>query len=133
MPTTIVLAIGLNEALLETQRDSLRRAGYIVTTAASIHDAIEEFREGDYDLVVMAQSMPAERRERLALTIRAMGSRVPMICLGESPRDFAAAVEGAKMGQAEVMREIGGLLVNWGKKPVARATVDSERQRRLAG
>jgi DNA-binding NtrC family response regulator len=134
MPITVVLAIGLDSVLLEAQQAALRSAGYFVSPAASMCGALELFSEGDFDLVLMGQSIPAESRERLTMMIRALGSRVPMACVAESSSYFDA-LEAAigESGPRAVVRNIGDAMANQ-KKPVARASpVDSERLRRLAG
>ena len=134
MPITVVLAIGLDSVLLEAQRAALRSAGYFVSWAGSLFGAMEQFREGDFDLVLLGQSIPAESRERLTMMIRALGSRVPVACVAESSSYFDAleAVMG-ESGPRAVVRNIGDMMANQ-KKPVARASlVDSERLRRLAG
>jgi len=112
----------------------LRSAGYFVSSAASMCGAMEQFSEGDFDLVLMGQSIPAESRERLTMMIRALGSRVPVACVAESSSYFDA-LEAAigESGPRAVVRNIGDAMANQ-KKPVARASlVDSERLRRLAG
>jgi DNA-binding NtrC family response regulator len=134
MPITVVLAIGLDSVLLEAQRAALRSAGYFVSWAGSLFGAMEQFREGDFDLVLVGQSIPAESRERLTMMIRSLGSRVPVTCVAESSSYFDA-LEAAigESGPRAVVRNIGDVMANQ-KKPVARASiVDSERLRRLAG
>ncbi|MDP9051600.1 MAG: response regulator [Acidobacteriota bacterium] len=134
MSITVVLAIGLNQELLDAQRIALRSGGYFVSTASSMGAAMEQLQEGDYDLVLMGQSIPAESRERLTMMIRATGLRVPVMCLAESPNyldAFKSLV--AETGARGVLRNIADAVANQ-RKPVARAALrDSERLRRLAG
>jgi DNA-binding NtrC family response regulator len=134
MPITVVLAIGLDQASLDAQRIALRSGGYFVSTFSSIGAAMEQFQEGDYDLVLIGKSIPAESRERLTMMIRATGSSVPVVCLADSP-SYLDALESvaAQTGARGVLRNIADLVANQ-KKPVARAALrDSERLRRLAG
>jgi DNA-binding response OmpR family regulator len=131
MPITVVLALGLDTALLEAQRDALRSAGYFVTGAGSLSAAMEEFREGDFDLVLMSESIPADSRERMIMMMRATGSRVPAVYLAETS-NCLEALQTPAAGSAPhaVLRTIGELI----EKPVVRASgTDSERLRRLAG
>jgi DNA-binding NtrC family response regulator len=134
MPITMVLAIGLDAAFLESHRNALKASGYFVSSAQSVNAAIDEFREGDFDLVLIGQSIEAERRERLTSMIRDTGSQVPVVCVAEPSSYFnTLAVAAAESGQRYMMQSIGDLVANR-KKPVARASaVDSERLRRLAG
>jgi CheY-like chemotaxis protein len=86
VPLKVLLAVGLDSSLLESQRSVWQTAGYLVTSADSIREGIARFHEGDFDLVLLSHSLPAESRERLAYLIRASGSRIPVICVSDSSR-----------------------------------------------
>ncbi len=133
MPIMMVLAVGLDAAFLELHNNALKAAGYFVSSSQSVNAAIDEFREGDFDLVLIGQSVELERRERLTSMIRETGSQVPVACVAETSSYFSTlARASAESGQLHMMRSIGDLVGQ--KKPVARASaVDSERLRRLAG
>jgi|ERR1035437_3721934 hypothetical protein len=63
--------------------------------AGSIGEAISLFRAIDVDLVLLGDSISGESRERLAFLIRASGSRVPVVCITDSPVEsdsFADAI-----------------------------------------
>jgi hypothetical protein len=47
-PQTVVLVIGVDSAVLANQRSVLQSAGYFVTFAESISEAIAHFRDGDF-------------------------------------------------------------------------------------
>ncbi len=81
MPTVVVLAVCLGSLLPGTQDSLWKSAGYIFTLAGSIKEAIGHFKAGDFDLVLLGQSIPAEARERLTFLIRATGSHVPVISI----------------------------------------------------
>jgi len=59
-----------------------RSAGYFVVSAYSIGEAINLFNDGDFDLVVLGDSVSIENRQRLTSMIRASGSQTPMACIG---------------------------------------------------
>jgi DNA-binding NtrC family response regulator len=84
VPIKVLLAVGLDSSLLQSQRSAWQTAGYHVTSADSIREGIAQFHEGDFDLVLLNHSIPAESRERLAYLIRASGSRIPVICVSDS-------------------------------------------------
>ena len=111
MPLTVLLAVGLDSSLLESQRSVWQSAGYHVTSADSIREGIAQFHKGDFDLVLLSHSIPAESRERLTFLIRASGSRIPVICVSDSSSScdsFAdATVQG---GQDNLLRGIENLL-----------------------
>jgi DNA-binding NtrC family response regulator len=73
-----------------------------VTSAVSIREAIERFKAGDFDLVLLGHSIPREDRERLTFLIRASGSHVPVASIGGSFGDcdsFADATFGNEPDQ----------------------------------
>ena|ERR1700753_602914 len=87
MPIIVVLAIGVDSALLKTQGSLWKAAGYVVNVAGSIREAIDHFKVGDFDLVLLGSSIPAENRERLTYLIRSLGSSVPVAFIAESSSD----------------------------------------------
>jgi DNA-binding response OmpR family regulator len=84
---TVVLAIGFDPWLFESQRSVWRSAGYFVTSASSIGESIHQLKSGDFDLVVVSYSIPAESIERLISMIRASGSRIPVVRISDSSSD----------------------------------------------
>jgi DNA-binding NtrC family response regulator len=86
MPITVVLAVGLDTSFLESQTSAWRSAGFSITFARSIREAIIHFKDGDFDLVLLGRSIPSDSKERLTFLIRASGSRVPVVCIAESSR-----------------------------------------------
>ena len=76
MAVTTMLAAGVDSVHLEYQRPLWRSAGSYVTSAKSIREAIVQFRDGDFDVLLLGDSIPIEDRERLTPLIRASGSRI---------------------------------------------------------
>jgi hypothetical protein len=87
MAITVVLAVGLDSWLLATQSSVWRTAGYIVIPVATIREAIDHFRIGDFDLVLMGNSISTENKERLAFLIRSSGSPTPVISIASPSGD----------------------------------------------
>lgn len=128
MPITLVLAIGLDSTLFEAQRRALQSAGYLVTTAWSMKAAIDDFQEGDYDLVVLSHSLPIKSRERLLSLIRASGSRVPVVCTTDLSGDFGGFADATIANESQhLMREIGKVLANQARPPRAEGNIASPR------
>jgi CheY-like chemotaxis protein len=75
----VVLSVGLDPDLLSTRNLVLQSAGYTVVPAYSAREAADRFREHDFDLVLLCQSIPTKEKDRLTLWIRASGSRVPLV------------------------------------------------------
>jgi len=109
MPVTVVLAVGLDSSLLPGQSSIWQSAGYIVTPTDSIREAIVLIRDGDFDLVLLGNTLPPDSREQLASLIRAIGSRTPVISILDCPthRDSFA--------DATIRNEPAGLLQSIGE------------------
>jgi DNA-binding response OmpR family regulator len=94
MHLTVVLAVGLDLSLLTRQSSDWQSAGYVVTSAGSVREAIAHFRDGDFDLVLLGNGIPPDSKERLTFLLRASGSRIPVVCITNSSSDgdsFAGA------------------------------------------
>src|ERR1035441_5374800 len=111
MSTTLILAVGLDSPLLNNQSSNWRSAGYILAMAGSIGEAVSLFRAIDVDLVLFGDSISGESRDKLAFLIRASGSRVPVVCITDSPVEsdsFADAIIGSD--SSELLQCTGELL-----------------------
>jgi hypothetical protein len=84
MQTTLVLAVGLDSSQFENQYSALRLVNCFVTSVGSIQQAVNYFHHGDFDLLLIGSSIPAESRERLAFLVRSLGSRIPVVYVAES-------------------------------------------------
>ncbi len=113
MCSTAILAVGLDSPMTEVDRRTWQSEGYFVTWTNSIREAIEWFRVGDFDLVLLGGSIPPESRERLAFLIRASGSNTPVVSIADSRSD-CDAVDDATSGHEpkEVFRRIGEILAS---------------------
>jgi hypothetical protein len=126
MPVTVVLAVGLDPWLVSTQSSPWKSAGFIFTRVNSITAAIEHFKAGHFDLVLLGHSIPIEIKESLTFLIKASGSRTPVVCLSNSPGDchgFADATLGSD--PREFLKEIKELIVKTATLPMTRKIVYS--------
>jgi CheY-like chemotaxis protein len=97
MPHTLVLAVGRDSVLLETRSQVLQAAGYTVIPERSLKKAVARFRDGDFDLVLLCHSIPAQDRERLTRLLREHTSRTPIVsvsCSVSALDSFADATIG---------------------------------------
>jgi DNA-binding response OmpR family regulator len=116
----VVLAVGVDPSLLEDQSSAWKSAGYIVTSAWSVRDAFVYFRHGDFDLVLLGQSIPAESREKLTFLIRASGSRVPVVTVLNSPSACDSFADVTIKAEANgVVEAIGEIMANQARMSVA--------------
>jgi DNA-binding response OmpR family regulator len=120
----VVLAIGVDSSLLETQNSAWRSSGYIFTFAWSIKEAIIHFRYGDFDLVLLGPSLPAESKERLTFLIRASGSRVPVVCILDSSSDGDSFADATiKYEPANILEAISELMAQRARMPAANSAL----------
>lgn len=113
MSSTSILAVGLDMPLTDADRRTWQSAGYFVTWTNSIREAIEWFRVGDFDLIVLGESIPPESRERLAFLVRASGSNTPVVFITGSSNGCNSVVD-AMIGDEpkELFRKIGEILTS---------------------
>ena len=119
MHITVILAVGLDSWQLTSRGSDLGSAGYVVISASSIRDAIEQFKVGDFDLVLLDHSISAEHKERLTSLIRASGSRTPVVCIPNSPGDCNSLLDGTLQDDASAL--LTGMEEILAKTPRARA------------
>ena len=79
MSITLILAVGQDPMILNTRISILRGAGYAVESATSVEEAINHFRSGDFDLIILCHTIPPEERRHIARLIRDSGSPAPVL------------------------------------------------------
>jgi len=111
MPLTVILAVGLDPLIAMAQSAAWKSAGYIVVSVASIKKAIDHFRAGDFDLVLLGNSISLESKERLIFLIRSLGSHIPVICIGNSSGDDDSFADATLDNDpSKLFRVVGELL-----------------------
>jgi hypothetical protein len=58
-----------------------------VIAATTVQAAIDHFKAGDFDLVLLGDSLSFDKKERLTRLIRASGSKVPVVSIGDPSSD----------------------------------------------
>jgi CheY-like chemotaxis protein len=97
MDLSVILNVGSDATLLDTRRMILQAAGYIVESANSIEEAIERFRRGDFDLVLLCHSLSEGDGRRLIGLVRASGSRTPVVAVGGGSGEYPDGVADATL------------------------------------
>ena len=90
MRVTVVLAVGMDSWQVAAERSMWNSAGYFFVPATSIRDAMNHFRAGDFDLVLLGHSLSAEDKERLTRSIRACGSSTQVVSIAGSHSNLDA-------------------------------------------
>jgi len=133
MPINVVLAVGLDSWLLESQRTAWKSEGYFVISAASAKEAISHFKAGDFDLVLLGHSIPIEARERLTFLIRSTGSRTPVVCIGGSCGDCNSFADATfENDPNQLLSGIGELLATRARMRATPATQYGNANRGVA-
>jgi hypothetical protein len=117
MSLSVVLAVGMDSWLLTAHSMAWRSAGYIVVPTATVREAIDQFQAGDFDLVLLSDSISKENKERLTSLIRASGSRTPVVSIGNVPGDFDSFAD------ATLKNDSGALLTGMGELLAEQAKV----------
>jgi DNA-binding NtrC family response regulator len=118
MPFTLVLAVGLDSSLVAGQWSAWQSAGYFVTPLKSINEAIVHLREGDFDLVLLGHSIPADSRERFTFLIRASGSRTPVVSITDSSSECDCFADATSSNEpASLLKSIRELLAERARAP----------------
>jgi len=118
MPLTVVLAVGLDSSLLAGQSSVWQSAGYFVTSTWSIREAIGHIREGDFDLVLLGHTIPADNRERLTFLIRASGSRTPVVYITDSANHRDSFADATIRNEpTSLLQSIGELMAKRANMP----------------
>ena len=91
MPHIVTLSVGRDPLLLQTRGQVLRKDGYTVASTASSDQALQQFVAGDFDMVILCHSIPAQERERLADAIHRHSPNTPVVVVaaGFSGKDPA--------------------------------------------
>ena len=120
MSLTVLLAVGLDPSLLESQRSIWHSAGYYVAVADTIREGIARFHEGEFDVVLLSHSLPSESRERFTFLIRASGSRIPVVCVSDSSSSFDSFADATiQNGPDHLLQGIENLLSKRAPMPTA--------------
>jgi CheY-like chemotaxis protein len=92
MQIAVILTVGFDLSLMRTRSLVLQSAGYIVESASSLKEAVDLFLAGDFDLVLLCNSIPTKDRDHLTCLIRATGSLTPVVSIARNLGECAAFV-----------------------------------------
>ena len=125
MPLTLVLTIGLDSLSLGIRNSLLQSAGYIVVSVLSLKEAANQFLNGDFDLVLLDNSLPPKDRDRITSLIRVSGSRTPVVSVAsatfatENDHDHSLVDATFDERPDNLLRGIRSLLVKTSTSPTA--------------
>jgi DNA-binding NtrC family response regulator len=124
MSTTFLLAVGLDRWQLENHRAAWKSEGYFVISTDSIKEAITYFKNADFDMVLLGQSINHEDKERLTFLIRSAGSQAPVVCIADSSGSSASFADATlKDESGTLLAGMKELLANKAKSRAASAVL----------
>ena len=85
----VVLDAGRDPYHSKKREQTLTAAGYTVVTAHNSPDIINNLFEGDFDVVILCNSLPNDERKRLAGIIKSYSPSTPVIVLADSAASSA--------------------------------------------
>ncbi|PYP84417.1 MAG: hypothetical protein DMG65_22500 [Candidatus Angelobacter sp. Gp1-AA117] len=79
----VILSAGRDSYLSKKRDQALVTAGYKVVSATNSPEIINKLFNGDFDAVVLCNSIPNDERKRLANIIKSYSPSTPVIVLAE--------------------------------------------------
>src|ERR1700759_4800394 len=80
----VVLCIDDDQATLDVMESTLTGYGYSVLTSSSWHSALNKLQQNSIDLVIVDYEMPCMSGYEVALRIRSISPRMPIILHSDS-------------------------------------------------
>ncbi len=114
MVSGVIIYAGRDDAVIRSRRLALQEAAYVVDVSRSSEEFLQRFFDGDYDLVVLCNSLRQAERERMAGLVHRFAPRTPVISVcgfpGENP-------DGADYGCTGEVQALLDLVVRLGQPP----------------
>ncbi len=121
MVSGVILYAGRDPGLLQSRRLILEQQGYVVELCDNTEEFVAKFLEGDYDLVLLCNSLRTTEWQRLSSLVHRFSARTPVlrVCsMAEEARDAEHACTGEPQA---ILKTIADLLAVGGGKPAARS------------
>jgi DNA-binding response OmpR family regulator len=84
---TMILSVGNDPSLLRTRNEILFSSGYSVVLAYSEAEAINNFLNGDFDLVILCHSIPHQEKRLIVASMRHHSPYTPIMLLASGMAD----------------------------------------------
>ncbi len=117
----VILYAGRDHGVVQSRRLVLEQAGYVVDLCDNSEECIRKFLEGDYDLVMLCNSLRDSERERLYSLVHRFSTRTPILRICSMPEELRHVPEHACTGEPQViLGTVAVALAALGAKPAAR-------------
>ncbi len=94
MTATVVLLFSKNHALAESRKAALEDAAYVVELAMTMDEFVDLFFEGEFDLIVLCNSLVDCHRDRAINLARLYAHTKPLIAISSTMME---RIKGAKL------------------------------------
>jgi len=94
MAVYLVLSVSRDPALAETRRQIMRELGCVVEIAPTPHEAMRAFLDGDFDLVLLCQTLSPGEKRKLVARMKSERPSVPIISVRTSGDSYEPLVDG---------------------------------------
>ena len=133
MVSGVILYAGRDHGLVQSRRMVMEEAGYGVDLCDNSEDCVRKFLEGDYDLVLLCNSLRDAERERLSSLVRRFSARTPVLRICSMPEELRQGPEPSCTGEPQaIMDALVAILKTARSKPPAR-TIAADATARSRG
>jgi DNA-binding response OmpR family regulator len=107
----LLLSAGHDSYLLKQRNAQLAAAGFKVASASDSCEVVDKLLNGDFDLVLLCDSMPDEDRHRLARIIRRYTPSTPVLLISsENSYEFEPGLRTVRCHPEQVLAAVAGSL-----------------------
>lgn len=125
MAAAAILYAGRDQALVQTRRLVLEQQGYAVEVCHNTEEFVGKFLEGDYDLVLLCNSLRDGERERLTSLVHRFSRRTPVLLVNSMPGRTGEGADPVCDGEPQTILETIARVLPAAAKPAA-GTVAAE-------
>jgi len=83
----VILSAGRDSGLLKKHNTALAAMGYKIATASDPCETVNKLLNGDFDLVLLCHSMPADDRRKLVHIVTRYTPSTPVVLICEGPAE----------------------------------------------
>lgn len=111
----LLLSAGHDADLLKHRNTQLAAAGFKVASATDSCEVVDKLLNGDFDLVLLCDSMPDEDRRRLARIIGRYTPSTPVLFISsESSNEYEPSIRTVKCHPEQLLAAVAGSLQHRG-------------------
>jgi DNA-binding response OmpR family regulator len=104
----VILSAGRDAQLAKKRSLSLTSAGYEVVTVTTASDVINRLFSGDFDAVILCNSLPDQERRKLAGIVKSYSPSTPVIIVADSVgAQYDYGTQTANGAAADLIAAIG--------------------------